>query len=192
MLTVEENFPQGLKGLQVRVHGRRREQRGRTRSWSSARSWACTSWPAARRHVCPTAELVEQCQESRRRDRRYHHADRGREGGLHGRQRHLHRHLGVHGRAGRALGRAHQAARALPASTQELMAMADPRRHLHALPALLPRHQDHHRRRDRREVRRAPRWRSTDEVFESTQSAVFDEAENRMHTIKAVMYATLS
>ena len=31
----------------------------------------------------------------------------------------------------------------------------------------------------------------TDEVFESKQSLVFDEAENRMHTIKAVMYATL-
>lgn len=31
----------------------------------------------------------------------------------------------------------------------------------------------------------------TDEVFESKQSVVFDEAENRMHTIKAVMVATL-
>ena len=31
----------------------------------------------------------------------------------------------------------------------------------------------------------------TDDVFESEQSVVFQEAENRMHTIKAVMYATL-
>ncbi len=31
----------------------------------------------------------------------------------------------------------------------------------------------------------------TDQVFESTQSRVFQEAENRMHTIKAVMAATL-
>ena len=31
----------------------------------------------------------------------------------------------------------------------------------------------------------------TDEVFESRQSIVFDEAENRMHTIKAVMAATI-
>ena len=38
--------------------------------------------------------------------------------------------------------------------------------------------------RDAREV--------TDEVFESPQSIVFDEAENRMHTIKAVMAATLA
>ena len=31
----------------------------------------------------------------------------------------------------------------------------------------------------------------TDEVFRSKNSVVFDEAENRMHTIKAVMVATL-
>lgn len=32
----------------------------------------------------------------------------------------------------------------------------------------------------------------TDEVFESKHSVVFDEAENRMHTIKAIMVATLA
>ena len=32
----------------------------------------------------------------------------------------------------------------------------------------------------------------TDEVFESRQSIVFDEAENRLHTIKAVIAATLA
>ena len=31
----------------------------------------------------------------------------------------------------------------------------------------------------------------TDRIFESERSVVFDEAENRMHTIKAVVYATL-
>ena len=31
----------------------------------------------------------------------------------------------------------------------------------------------------------------TDEVFEGEHSIVFDEAENRMHSIKAIMYATL-
>jgi ornithine carbamoyltransferase len=31
----------------------------------------------------------------------------------------------------------------------------------------------------------------TDEVFESTQSIVFDQAENRLHTIKAILVATL-
>jgi ornithine carbamoyltransferase len=32
----------------------------------------------------------------------------------------------------------------------------------------------------------------SDEVFESPQSVVFDQAENRMHTIKAILVATLS
>ncbi|MCI8942314.1 MAG: ornithine carbamoyltransferase [Oscillospiraceae bacterium] len=36
-----------------------------------------------------------------------------------------------------------------------------------------------------------PEMEVTDQVFESPQSVVFDEAENRMHTIKAVIYATL-
>ena len=31
----------------------------------------------------------------------------------------------------------------------------------------------------------------TEEVFESPSSVAFDEAENRIHTIKAVMVATL-
>ncbi|MBO0777844.1 MAG: ornithine carbamoyltransferase subunit F, partial [Ktedonobacteraceae bacterium] len=32
---------------------------------------------------------------------------------------------------------------------------------------------------------------TTDEVFESKASIVFDQAENRLHTIKAIMVATL-
>jgi len=36
-----------------------------------------------------------------------------------------------------------------------------------------------------------PEMEASDEIFESDQSVVFDEAENRMHTIKAVMVATL-
>lgn len=31
----------------------------------------------------------------------------------------------------------------------------------------------------------------TDDVFDSSASIVFDQAENRMHTIKAIMVATL-
>lgn len=37
-----------------------------------------------------------------------------------------------------------------------------------------------------------PEMEVTNEIFESSKSVVFDEAENRMHTIKAVMYATMS
>ena len=36
-----------------------------------------------------------------------------------------------------------------------------------------------------------PEMEVTNEVFESHKSKVFDQAENRMHTIKAIMYATL-
>ena len=44
---------------------------------------------------------------------------------------------------------------------------------------------------DRGEVRACTALEVTEEVFESPASIVFDEAENRMHTIKAVMVATL-
>ena len=36
-----------------------------------------------------------------------------------------------------------------------------------------------------------PEMEVSDEVFESDRSIVFDQAENRLHTIKAVMVATL-
>lgn len=36
-----------------------------------------------------------------------------------------------------------------------------------------------------------PEMEVTDEVFNGSHSRVFEEAENRMHTIKAVIYATL-
>jgi len=32
----------------------------------------------------------------------------------------------------------------------------------------------------------------TEEVFESSASIIFDQAENRMHTIKAILVATIS
>jgi ornithine carbamoyltransferase len=32
----------------------------------------------------------------------------------------------------------------------------------------------------------------TDEVFESRASIVFDQSENRMHTVKAILQATLA
>jgi len=37
-----------------------------------------------------------------------------------------------------------------------------------------------------------PELEVTDEVFESEASIVFDQAENRMHSIKAILVATLS
>ena len=74
--------------------------------------------------------------------------------------------------------------------TTELMALADPSAiFLHCLPAF-------HDTNTTIGADIAKKFGVTemeveDAVFESKQSKVFDEAENRMHTIKAVMYATL-
>ena len=74
--------------------------------------------------------------------------------------------------------------------TKELMDIAGPQcRFMHCLPAFhdlktkIGKEMGEKFRIDCMEV--------TDEVFESEQSIVFQEAENRMHTIKAVMAATL-
>ena len=74
--------------------------------------------------------------------------------------------------------------------TAELMALADPSAiFLHCLPAF-------HDTNTTIGADIAGKFGVTemeveDAVFESKQSKVFDEAENRMHTIKAIMYATL-
>ena len=74
--------------------------------------------------------------------------------------------------------------------TTRLMALADPSAiFLHCLPAF-------HDTNTATGAQIAEKFGVTemeveDAVFESRQSKVFDEAENRMHTIKAVMYATL-
>ena len=74
--------------------------------------------------------------------------------------------------------------------TKEVMAMAKPEAiFLHCLPAF-------HDTNTTIGAEKAEQFGITemeveDEVFESKQSKVFDEAENRMHTIKAIMYATL-
>jgi len=71
--------------------------------------------------------------------------------------------------------------------TKALMDAAGPQcRFMHCLPA----YHDHKTQVGREMGERFGReaMEVTDEVFESPQSIVFDEAENRMHTIKAVMY----
>lgn len=71
--------------------------------------------------------------------------------------------------------------------TKALMDNAGPQcRFMHCLPA----YHDHKTEVGREMGERFGRdaMEVTDEVFESDQSIVFDEAENRMHTIKAVMY----
>ena len=71
--------------------------------------------------------------------------------------------------------------------TRELMENAGPQcKFMHCLPA----YHDHKTKVGREMGERFHRdaMEVTDEVFESPASIVFDEAENRMHTIKAVMY----
>jgi ornithine carbamoyltransferase len=76
-------------------------------------------------------------------------------------------------------------------STRLMQATGKPRtRFMHCLPALYNLDteiaQEIHRRFGLTEVE------VTDEVFESEASVVFTQAENRMHTIKAVLVATLA
>ena len=71
--------------------------------------------------------------------------------------------------------------------TQALMDAAGPQcRFMHCLPA----YHDHRTQVGKEMGQRFGReaMEVTDEVFESPRSIVFDEAENRMHTIKAVLY----
>ena len=81
------------------AHGRVRQARHALRGLrpEGAHARRPSSWRPARTSPPRTAATVT--------------LHRRREGGLHGRRRHLHRHLGVHGRAGRGVGRAHQASR---------------------------------------------------------------------------------
>lgn len=74
--------------------------------------------------------------------------------------------------------------------TKSLMDAAGPQcRFMHCLPAYHDRRTQVGREMGERFGRDA--MEVSDEVFESHQSIVFDEAENRMHTIKAVMYSLM-
>lgn len=75
--------------------------------------------------------------------------------------------------------------------TSELMGLADPGAiFMHCLPAF----HDEHTGIGAEIAQKfgIKEMEVSDEVFESTQSRVFDEAENRMHSIKAILYALLS
>ncbi|MFR0869082.1 MAG: hypothetical protein ACLSGS_08745 [Adlercreutzia sp.] len=97
--------------------------------------------------------------------------------------------VGRHGPARRSVARSHCAARALPRD-RAVMAKANPDAiFMHCLPSF-------HDTNTTIGAEIAEQFGVTemeveDVVFESDASRVFQEAENRMHTIKAVMYATL-
>ena len=75
----------------------------------------------------------------------------------------------------------------------ELMAATDnpEARFMHCLPAFHDTHTDVGQELMERHPELHGGLEVTDEVFESTASIVFDQAENRLHTIKALMVATL-
>ena len=64
-------------------------------------------------------------------------------------------------------------------------------RQVHALPARLPQSRDQDRARYPRAIRHLTAMEVTEEVFESETNIAFEQAENRMHTIKAILVATL-
>ena len=88
------------------------------------------------------------------------------------------------------LGRAHRPAAALPGERRAcIAATGNPAvKFMHCLPALHNRDTEIGRRLYER--RGLTALEVTEEVFESRASIVFDQADNRMHTIKAVMVAT--
>ncbi|MCK7540016.1 MAG: ornithine carbamoyltransferase [Marinilabiliales bacterium] len=103
----------------------------------------------------------------------------------------VHRRLGVHGRARRCVGRSASGCSSPTRSNRAAMEKTgNPEvKFLHCLPAFHDR---------QTEIGEAiyqkfglEAMEVTDEVFESPASIVFDQAENRLHTIKAVMVATL-
>ena len=104
---------------------------------------------------------------------------------------HPHRRVGVDGRAEGRLGERIELLMPYQVNTKLLDKTGNPAvKFMHCLPAF---HDREHG--SRPEDHRPHRWRDglevTDEVFESPASIVFDQAENRLHTIKAILVATL-
>ena len=108
------------------------------------------------------------------------------------RRLHLHRRVGVDGRADGDVGRADRDAAALPGQLGADGRGRQPAGEIHALPAGIPQLRDQGRRQDRGAVPDlANGVEVTEDVFEGPANIAFDQAENRMHTIKAVLVAAL-
>ena len=143
ILTVQENFNYDIKGKTLVFMGDAANNVARSLmvvcSKLGMNFVACGP-----KENMPDAELVKTCEAIAAENGCTVKLHRRREGRLHRRRRHLHRRVGVHGRARRGVGRAHQASRDVPRD-QGSHGHGQPRRHLPALPAGLPRHQHHHR-----------------------------------------------
>jgi ornithine carbamoyltransferase len=123
--------------------------------------------------------------------RRQHHADGRYRGGRERRGLYLYRRLGIDGRSQREMGGTYRAAARYQVNSAMMALTGNPQvKFLHCLPAF---HDDQTTlgKQMAADYGLHGGMEVTDEVFESAASIVFDQAENRMHTIKAVMVATL-
>jgi ornithine carbamoyltransferase len=135
-------------------------------------------------------DLVKTCQRDRGGDRARSTLTDGRRRGRRRRRLPLHRRLGVDGRGQSAWDERIRLLKPYQVNAAVLRQSGQPEGEVHALPARLPQPGDR-RSASRSSGVRLDGLEVTDEVFESPSSIVFDQAENRLHTIKAVMVATL-
>ena len=189
MLTIREHLGK-LKGVKLVYMGDARYNMGNSLMVTCAKLGmhfvACTS-----KNYFPEKELVDYCEEVAKqtgggvtltedvakRNQRC--------------RRNLYRCLGIHGRAGRSLGRAYPRTDAI---SGERKGNGKCKKKTARYSCIVSRHSTTLRQRSEKKFMKKfgiSEMEVTDEVFESPQSVVFDEAENRMHTIKAVMLATL-
>ena len=102
----------------------------------------------------------------------------------------VYRRLGIHGRACRSMGRTYQIVDPYQVNAKVMELTGNKNcKFMHCLPAY--HNLETQVGRDVYKQFGMNGLEVTEDVFESENSIVFDEAENRMHTIKAVMVATL-
>ena len=145
----------------------------------------------APRELWPPDEIVQIARDRAAGERRAGHAHRGSGRGAQRRRLRAHRRVGVDGRAQGGVARPGRPAAPYQVNRAAMEKTGNGHaKFMHCLPAYHDRNTvvgrqiiDETGMDDGLEV--------TDDVFESARSIVFDQAENRLHTIKAVLVATL-
>lgn len=189
MLTVQENFPQGLKGLKFVYFGDGRNNMGNSLMAACAKL-GLNFVSCGPKDLWPTPELVNECKEIAAETGASITLTEDAEEAARGAHV-LYTDIWVSMGEPAELWAQRIAQLEAYRVTQHLMDIADPSAiFLHCLPSF----------HDTKTTTGAKvneefgisEMEAADEVFRGRQSRVFDQAENRMHTIKAVIYATLS
>ena len=188
-LTVQENFNYDIKGLKFVFFGDLKNNMGRSLMVMCAKL-GMNFVGCGPKDCSMDEELIKTCEQIAAENGCTVKCTEDVKEAATRRRRHLHRRVGVHGRARRGVGAAHRAAQALPRDHRDHGHGRSPRPYscTACRPSTTP---TPPLARTSPSASASPRWKWRTTVFESKQSKVFDEAENRMHTIKAVMYATL-